>query len=144
MIILTISVIIICGTLTILIFSKYDSWYMYLVGIFIFINAFTPLIVYSICIQHQIDSLGYRYEAIIKQNGGSQSIFFNDYTKEDDIVIITEYAYGNLHSTDFVFYDINDKPIEIYLLDNDNQFIYKDRNTGQEYGRTEINTKYYQ
>jgi hypothetical protein len=63
------------------------------------------------------------------------TIYFSDYTKDGNKIIIPEYYTGEtIHWLDFKNYDKFTAPLTITLLDNDNRFIYTDRKTGIEYG----------
>jgi hypothetical protein len=87
--------------------------------------------------------LSYHYQANILQRGNSAAtaIYFSEFTQNDSEIVIDNYAIDAIHWTDFNRYKIVDEPLTIQLLDNKNQFIYKDRITGEKYGELNIATQ---
>lgn len=128
---------IIIGTILILFITafvvfKKSSWGLIIEFILL------PLWLIGIFCFHNIPITDFPYEAKIQLPEYEKPItlYISEFTQEENKIIIEKYATWEIHMFDFKGYDEHGE-LEVTLLDNDNKFIYTDRATGIEYGRTE-------
>jgi hypothetical protein len=96
------------------------------------ILAIMPIVLAPIvCTKPPIQDFPYQAEVII--NNHEQTIYFSDFTQEDNKIYINEYSVWKIHWTDFEFYNLSESPLTITLTDNDNKFIYTDRQSNKTY-----------
>jgi hypothetical protein len=80
----------------------------------------------------------YHYQAGVIIHDKEEIICFEYFEQSGDRVIIDEYCVVDIcHLMDFKCYTLIEKPITIYLVDNENSFIYQDRITGEKHGSVE-------
>lgn len=70
----------------------------------------------------------------LQDNTEESTIYFKDFTQDNNIITIQDYAVWSVHWTDFKSYDVK-HDLKITLTDNDNKFQYKDRQSEKEFNK---------
>ncbi len=125
------------GVITVLIISDilingHDQIFIYNLLVLLLISMIVPILLAPIlCTKPPIQDFPCQAEVIINNN--EQTIYFSDFTQEGREVYINEYSIWAIHWTDFEFYNLSESPLTITLTDNDNKFIYTDRQSNKTY-----------
>jgi hypothetical protein len=81
-----------------------------------------------------ISQFPYEANVVFSDNSNSTITYFSDYSQDNNIVNLSQYTRWSIHWFDFKTYNIHQN-LQIQLLDNDNKFVYTDRETGVEYNK---------
>jgi hypothetical protein len=127
--------IILCGTLSWFIYvEKDEGWGIHILWAILLIFVAIP-----IAFSHPPIS-DYSKMAEVSIDDETTQIFFNEFEQHGNIITIDEYATRNLHWTDFKFIEVY-QDLNIALLDNDDKFIYTDRETKETYNENKVATQ---
>lgn len=85
----------------------------------------------------------YKYQASVMMNTNSYiKIDFSTFNQQGNKIIINNYCEEcKIHMKDFKGYEIINKSLTIVLTDNDNEFKYKDRTTGEMFNENKFATQ---
>lgn len=122
MVLLMLLWIILCAVISIILGTKCDKPGSMLIVIFC---MFFPLLG-LIPLSQSLPISEYSKSAEVTIDDYNGTIFFNDFTQDDRVIVINEYATKNIHWLDFNFVDVVKEPLEIILLNN-GTFMYHDR-----------------
>lgn len=81
-----------------------------------------------------ISQFPYETRVVFSDSSESTITYFSDYSQDNNIVTLNQYTKWSIHWLDFKRYNVYEN-LQIQLLDNDNKFIYTDRETGIEYNK---------
>ena len=102
-----------------------------------------PTLILPIALPRNQSIQEFPYEAKVTLEGNiyPTTIPFSSFAQNGSKITIDKYTLPTIHWTDFQRYNVIKTPLTIILTDNDNKFIYTDRETGQVFNSNNMATQ---
>ena len=130
------SVIVINGLVAILVIKHSFDW------IWLLLLIILPLNLPDALPRNQsIQEFPYEAKVTLADKTHLEIIRFSSFAQNGSKITIDKYTLNTIHWTDFQRYNVIETPLTIFLTDNDNKFIYTDRETGQVFNSNNMATQ---